>query len=158
MIRQGRNGVIEFGNGHFLPISSWTFEQPRMTDDQGFIASIIANPKDDLPRLIYADWLEEHGQEHVAEFIRIRVAIGRNHLLDHNEKGVDDCRDCEYIDVLELRSRELKPKIEPFPFESKDDKNAFPSVVHQYSYYRGFIGEIWMTFTHWNRFADPICK
>ena len=30
-----------------------------MTDEEALIASIRANPGDDLPRLIYADWLDE---------------------------------------------------------------------------------------------------
>jgi len=47
-----------------------------MTPDDAFIADIIANPEDDTPRLIYADWLEEHGQHERAEFIRLQIAKG----------------------------------------------------------------------------------
>src|SRR4051794_3534023 len=32
-----------------------------MADHEGFLQDIIANPNDDAPRLIYADWLEENG-------------------------------------------------------------------------------------------------
>lgn len=37
-----------------------------MTDQQAFIAAIKANPSDDLPRLAYADWLEDNyrGPQH----------------------------------------------------------------------------------------------
>lgn len=46
-----------------------------MTDlSRGFLADIIAHPDDDTPRLIYADWLEENGQEERAELIRGMVA------------------------------------------------------------------------------------
>jgi len=38
-----------------------------------FLTDIIANPEDDTPRLIYADWLEEHGQPERAEFIRLQI-------------------------------------------------------------------------------------
>src|SRR5262249_53223602 len=36
------------------------------------IRAVIANPDDDGPRLIYADWLDENGQQERADFIRIQ--------------------------------------------------------------------------------------
>lgn len=36
-----------------------------------FMAAILAKPREDAPRLVYADWLEEHGDTARAEFIRI---------------------------------------------------------------------------------------
>jgi uncharacterized protein (TIGR02996 family) len=44
-----------------------------MTPDEAFLADIIAHPDDDTPRLIYADWLDEHGQPERAEFIRTQI-------------------------------------------------------------------------------------
>jgi uncharacterized protein (TIGR02996 family) len=32
-----------------------------MSDEAAFLSAILANPDDDAPRLIYADWLEERG-------------------------------------------------------------------------------------------------
>lgn len=42
------------------------------TTDTGFVETICANPDDVAVRLIHADWLEEHGQEKRAEFIRLQ--------------------------------------------------------------------------------------
>jgi uncharacterized protein (TIGR02996 family) len=42
---------------------------------RGFLDDIIANPEDDAPRLVFADWLSDQGQEDRAEFIRVQVAI-----------------------------------------------------------------------------------
>lgn len=39
-----------------------------------FLDAIRANPEDDGPRLVYADWLEERGECDLAEFIRIGLA------------------------------------------------------------------------------------
>jgi uncharacterized protein (TIGR02996 family) len=39
-------------------------------DERALIQTIIANPDDDLPRLVYADWLEEHGRAASAELFR----------------------------------------------------------------------------------------
>ena len=44
-----------------------------MTDGDALLAAIIANPDDDTPRLIYADWLQENGDEDRAEFIRLQL-------------------------------------------------------------------------------------
>ncbi|MHB1424634.1 MAG: TIGR02996 domain-containing protein [Gemmataceae bacterium] len=48
-----------------------------MTHDEAFIRAIRETPTDDAPRLIYADWLEEHGRADRAEFIRIQCQIAR---------------------------------------------------------------------------------
>jgi uncharacterized protein (TIGR02996 family) len=47
-----------------------------MTAHPGFLVDIIEHP-DDTPRLIYADWLEEHGEVERAEFIRVQVELAR---------------------------------------------------------------------------------
>lgn len=39
-----------------------------------FLNAITAQPDDDLPRLVYADWLDENGQSPRAEFIRLQIA------------------------------------------------------------------------------------
>src|SRR5262249_59933734 len=41
-----------------------------MAPDEAFLQAIRDEPDSDTPRLIYADWLEEHGQPARAEFIR----------------------------------------------------------------------------------------
>jgi uncharacterized protein (TIGR02996 family) len=48
-----------------------------MSDADALLAAIRAAPDDDAPRLIYADWLEEHGQTERAEFIRIQCELAR---------------------------------------------------------------------------------
>jgi uncharacterized protein (TIGR02996 family) len=40
---------------------------------RGFLDDICANIDDDTPRLVYADWLDENGQEARAEFIRVQI-------------------------------------------------------------------------------------
>ena len=40
----------------------------------GFMADIIANPEDDTPRLVYADWLEDHGDGR-GRFLRLEVEL-----------------------------------------------------------------------------------
>lgn len=47
------------------------------TEDErlAFIASICTDPGDDTPRLVFADWLQERGEEDLAEFIRLQVEL-----------------------------------------------------------------------------------
>ena len=44
-----------------------------MTTSDALLAAVLANPADDLPRLVYADWLEENGEPERAELIRHAV-------------------------------------------------------------------------------------
>lgn len=47
-----------------------------VSDEQRALwAAIRAHPNDDTPRLVYADWLEEHGDEARAAFIRAQCAL-----------------------------------------------------------------------------------
>src|SRR2546421_120543 len=68
-----------------------------MTPDEAFLEDICAHAEDDAPRLIYADWLEEHGQPDRAEFIRVQCR-----LADLTPGAA------EYVDLQE-RERDLYP-------------------------------------------------
>lgn len=56
-----------------------------MTDRDALLAVILSDPADDLPRLCFADWLDENGESERAEFIRVQVELLRT---DHSQ----DCR------------------------------------------------------------------
>jgi uncharacterized protein (TIGR02996 family) len=66
-----------------------------MSDRVAFLRAIAEHPDDDLPRLVYADWLDEHGDPARAEFIRVQCELTR--LVP------DDGRRSE----LHVREREL---------------------------------------------------
>ena len=44
---------------------------------QTFLAQICDNPADDTVRLVFADWLEEHGEPERAEFIRVQCELAK---------------------------------------------------------------------------------
>src|SRR5262249_43172328 len=48
-----------------------------MRIERGFLLDVLDNPDDDAPRLVYADWLDEHGLASRAEFIRLQVELAR---------------------------------------------------------------------------------
>jgi uncharacterized protein (TIGR02996 family) len=45
-----------------------------MADEPAFVPAILANPTDEGPRLVYADWLEERGDPR-GEFLRLQTAL-----------------------------------------------------------------------------------
>ncbi len=99
-------------------------------DASGFLAEVLADPDNDVPRLIYADWLEEQGSAR-GEFIRVQCelhAIDNLHpqwmdlkyrseelLKAHGQEWADelqqDVRKCEYqrgfIDTITVLARTL---------------------------------------------------
>jgi uncharacterized protein (TIGR02996 family) len=44
-----------------------------MSDRAALEAGIVARPDDDTARLVFADWLDEHGEHSRAEFIRLQI-------------------------------------------------------------------------------------
>jgi uncharacterized protein (TIGR02996 family) len=59
-----------------------------VTRGQALLAAIRENPDEDAPRLVYADWLEEHGEEEstLARTELIRAQIQLEHLARDDEQ------------------------------------------------------------------------
>jgi uncharacterized protein (TIGR02996 family) len=74
--------------------------------EESFLQAIYRNPRDDMPRLVYADWLDENSNSDRAEFIRLQfeIAAQRAGLVAASEEN--DRRQ----DWLEQRERELLEK------------------------------------------------
>jgi len=47
------------------------------SDHDALLAAVLAAPDDDLPRLVYADWVEEQGEPDRAAFIRAQIELAR---------------------------------------------------------------------------------
>jgi uncharacterized protein (TIGR02996 family) len=61
-----------------------------MSTDAGFLDDICEHPDDDTPRLVYADWLEDHGQADRAEFIRAQCGAARLAEEDPERDRLED--------------------------------------------------------------------
>jgi uncharacterized protein (TIGR02996 family) len=64
-----------------------------MDQKEAFLGAILEAPDDDTPRLVYADWLDEHDDPARAEFIRVQCSLDkmpagdpRRPALEHREK------------------------------------------------------------------------
>jgi uncharacterized protein (TIGR02996 family) len=89
-----------------------------MSDGESLRQAIIANPKDDTVRLVYADWLEENGDAAHAELIRIQCELAS--------------RSCSAARKKELASREKELLSTP-RFHTPGERS--------WAYERGFVAE-----------------
>jgi len=48
-----------------------------VNDQVDLLRAILSSRDDDLPRFVYADWLEEHGEPERAEFIRVQCELAK---------------------------------------------------------------------------------
>lgn len=62
-----------------------------MDENAAFLAAIYEEPNDDTPRLVYADWLEDHGHPERAELIRLqcRITRGEPYTLEDDNRAFD---------------------------------------------------------------------
>jgi uncharacterized protein (TIGR02996 family) len=95
-----------------------------MPADSAFLHAIQANPDDDAPRLVYADWLDEHGDHDRAEFIRAQIELAR--LPEDDDRRT----------TLEWRERELLAAHEA------EWLGPLPAGVREWAFRRGFLDEI----------------
>ena len=89
-----------------------------MSEEAGFLGAILAEPGEDLHRQVYADWLDDHGQESRAEFIRAQCALAAmppeqkvvftcgGYYCDVDKNGHQLHRGCRF-DRLRRREQEL---------------------------------------------------
>ena len=54
-----------------------------MIENEAMLSAISEDPDDDSLRLVYADWLEEHGQPDRSRLIRLQIEMAR--LPDNTE-------------------------------------------------------------------------
>lgn len=93
---RGAPGRVDPGEGHL------TMAAGDLSSDDQFLAAIIARP-DDLPRLVYADWLEERGDPR-AEFIRVQVDLANRPWVP----GLSPASYDRQREIEALRRRELE--------------------------------------------------
>jgi uncharacterized protein (TIGR02996 family) len=89
-----------------------------------FLRAIIAAPDDDLPRLVYADFLDEHGDPARAEFIRVQCELAKR--PDHDP----------YFRTLEDREHDLLSEHESVW------RGTEPSWAREWEWRRGFVDEV----------------
>jgi uncharacterized protein (TIGR02996 family) len=95
------------------------------THDQecAFLQAILERPDDDTPRLVYADWLEEHGDADRGRFIRVQCELAALPADDPRRPEAQSRQDALLTDD-EARWRSALP--------------TFPGVTWDGRWHRGF--------------------
>ncbi len=122
-----------------------------MVTTYDFIADIIEHPADDTPRLIYADYLEENGQEERGEFIRVQIELAHIGGL-HPPADDEDRAIIRRAKALRRRERELLSE-HYIGWIKQVHPNGFTSVFR-----RGFVTAITCSFVDWCGGECPACR
>ena len=147
-----------------------------MNEGDLLLRAICENPKEDDPRLRYADWLDENGFAERAEFIRVQVRLAGpfrgcdpvcNQETGHGRHCEHDLRD-----ELRRRERDLWPGAVFHMLDVLRPTKAIPDemVVHLLSdrptdrvprkpeayTSRGFVSHVTCTAADWLTHADSL--
>jgi uncharacterized protein (TIGR02996 family) len=96
----------------------------------GLWRAILDDPDDDAPRLVYADWLDEHGDADRAEFIRTQIALAAGDVSGKRRR------------TLEAREGELLAEHDEEWTEPLFDFIYYEWSEPPYVFRRGFVDEI----------------
>jgi uncharacterized protein (TIGR02996 family) len=96
-----------------------------MSTRDAFLSEIIANPDDDVSRLVFADWLEDHGDADRAEFIRAQIRLEGMPEWDPDRFDLEE----RSLDLLSAHWDEWTAGLPPAALREK------------LTFRRGFIGE-----------------
>jgi uncharacterized protein (TIGR02996 family) len=106
--------------------------RPATGDEAALLGAVREAPEDDAPRLVYADWLDEHGDADRAAFIRTQCRLAAASPAEEEWVDLTE-RERELADRLSNRYRELwppSPRRFFFPIEFLSE--------HEPPYRRGF--------------------
>ncbi|GIW82005.1 MAG: hypothetical protein KatS3mg105_3812 [Gemmatales bacterium] len=107
--------------------------------EYGLLQAIIEDPDDDMPRLIYADWLEERGDAR-GEFIRVQCSLAR--------LSGDDPE----ISSLRQREQELHDEY------ADTWRRRLPPPLRSQRFVRGFVETAQLDFESFLRYHDVISQ
>ena len=110
-----------------------------MTDGDALRQAVLLEPDDDTPRLIYADWLEEHHESERASFIRLQVEAAQSEPFGHSARTAQT----RALELLAKNRHQWTQHI-PRPF------------VNSRQFERGFIAHVDLEIEHIS--TDTFCQ
>ena len=98
---------------------------PSGSVEEGLLHAIMAEPDEDAPRLIYADWLEEQGDSDRAEFIRLQC------------QWANPAGETQHLFQVMVRVKRLEAK------HGRRWKSAYPEDMRDdFSFHRGLLTSV----------------
>jgi uncharacterized protein (TIGR02996 family) len=95
-----------------------------MSSNPALLAAVCDAPDDDAPRLVYADWLDEHGDADRAEFIRLQIERSRLPERDPRASALEARAD----DLLRAHDHAWRAEL--------------PAWAREVRFERGFVGRL----------------
>lgn len=95
-----------------------------MQTNEQFLQAIVEEPDNDLPRLIYADWLDEQGDPR-GEFIRVQCELAQLDLYDPARKPLEERQDTLFK-----------------KHKAKWIKDLKVAAIRNYEFRRGFVEQV----------------
>jgi uncharacterized protein (TIGR02996 family) len=118
-----------------------------MSEEDALLSAIAAQPDEDMPRLAYADWLDEHGRHARAEFIRVQIEIARTGATLSREK-------LQQHAGIVFRSAEL---LEAHGREFLGPLTALPEVAVR-GFDRGFVSAVHLSVHDFLKHAELVAS
>jgi uncharacterized protein (TIGR02996 family) len=117
------------------------------------LAAVLAAPDDDAVRLVFADWLEEHGEEERAEFVRLQCRLAEI----EREIG----RRQFFHGLLLERDRLCGREVELLPGQRKLADAALTAVLgggFAFNLGRGFVHSVTLPAADWLKHAKALLE
>jgi uncharacterized protein (TIGR02996 family) len=111
-----------------------------MNEREALLRAICENPDDDTPRLVFADWLQDYGDEARAEFIRVSCYMRMPELSDVEFRALS----ARAAELHRASGREWKRELPQMPhsiIESEWRRVATPGLQWG-EFRRGFIESV----------------
>lgn len=132
------------------------------------LRTIIDDPESDTPRLVFADWLDEHGEPERAEFIRVQIELARidseggKEFAKYGLESVKSITINAATESLRYREKELlRPNANRWADHLPGGPwmlSVFDELVGQgrsveraicYRHSRGFVGQVEIAWNDW---------
>jgi uncharacterized protein (TIGR02996 family) len=123
-----------------------------MSDESALLAAILAHPDEDTPRLMYADWLDEHRQPERAEFIRIQCDSVADEIAEDRAAELEERYRAKWLAGL--------PQFPPARWEFR---RGFPDYLDApgelfLDHYDAFARAPWLRFLSLYRLENPTMR
>lgn len=145
-----------------------------MTEQECLLRAILTDPDDDTVRLVYADWLQENGQEERGEFIRAEVEWARIKAEEEPDcwavaQGEFTCFDPDcpwkvWDDARDQLRKRVEVLFNDIGYSLRDVHPWLRHTIHSNTYHtrtdncclyqRGFIDSLTCTSSDWLRHCD----
>ncbi len=150
--------------------------QTTVPERERFLRAILADPEDDFVRLVFADWLDEHGEVELGEFIRVQIELANwkiyqapselRELADSGRLYAHHARQLiaekvaqseERFTTLCRRERELLGVHKHEWFGHVINRKAWP-LNWDYRFRRGFVEGVTLAAEGWVEHGREICR